>query len=68
MTKAIPIRVIQNRGPLSIHQALCVYLCDDPDGPMVSQAEAANLLGLSTRSQVSTHLQRARRIQGDEHT
>lgn len=54
------LRILGNRGPLSIPQALCAYLCDDPEGPQLTHAEAAARLDMGARQEVSTHLRRAR--------
>lgn len=57
----IPTSVLEERGDLTIHQALCYYLCDEPNGPGCTYREAAELLGLNTRREVGKHLQRARK-------
>lgn len=53
------IREGKARG-LTLHQALALYLCDDPDGPHLGPTEAASLLGLGARQEIDTHLRRAR--------
>jgi hypothetical protein len=60
MNIEIPARILADRGALSIHQALCAYLCDDPEGPQLSHAQAARAIGLAARQEVATHLKRAR--------
>lgn len=60
---SIPIRVLRDRAPLSIHQALALYLCDDPNGPHLTHAEAAAALGIKDRREIATHLARARERQ-----
>lgn len=57
---SIPLGVLTNRGALSLHQALAAYLCDDPAGPQMTHAQAANALGLKARQEIATHLARAR--------
>lgn len=61
----IPLAVLTNRGALTIHQALCKYLCDDPNGPQWTQAKTAEALGLKHRQEVATHLKRARAAHGE---
>lgn len=57
---SIPLRILRERGPLSIHQALARYLCEDPEGPQMTHAEAAQALSLRARQEIATHLARAR--------
>lgn len=64
-SRHIPTRVLADRGPLTIHQALCAWLCDDPAGPRLTHAEAALTLGLKARQEVGTHLARARETADD---
>lgn len=57
---SIPLTVLSNRGPLTIHQALCAWLCDDPAGPQLTHAAAALAIGMNARQEVAAHLARAR--------
>lgn len=52
--------MLSNRGALTIHQALAAYLCDDPEGPQLTHAEAAAALGLNARQEIAVHLRAAR--------
>lgn len=56
----VPLRVLQDRHPLTITEALCFYLCDDPGGPRLTNKQAAQCLGFADRGQVATHRNRAR--------
>lgn len=55
----IPLQIFRNRNSQSHGEAIAYYLCDDPDGPNLSQHEAADKLG-TTRDQLWTQLRRAR--------
>lgn len=58
---SIPVSILRDRGNLSTMQALSLYLCEDTDGPNLTQADAARVLGLGeSRQQIGTHLTRAR--------
>lgn len=55
----IPADIIRERGDLSLQQAIVHYLCDDPDGPELTQEAAAEAIG-TTRDQLWIQLRRAR--------
>lgn len=55
----LPTSVLRDRGPLSVQQAVIHWLCDDPDGPELTQEDAATAVG-TTRDQLWTQLRRAR--------
>lgn len=60
----IPASVLRERGDLSLQQAVIHYLTDDPDGPGLSQHDAAEAIG-TDRDQLWTQLRRAREKLGD---
>lgn len=63
----IPCHVLRNRhgaDDMSPMQAIAFYLCDDPDGPELTQQAAADLLG-KARGTIKTQLGEARDKLGD---
>jgi len=57
---SIPIEVLKNRDELSIAQALSWYLVEDKNGPKLTHATAATMLGMNARQAIGVHLKRAR--------
>lgn len=61
----IPARVLRARGSLSPSEAIAVYLCEDPDGPRLSQADASRAMDVDPRN-LHKYLRRAEAKQGGE--
>lgn len=55
----VPVRVLRERGKMSAMQAVLYYLCEDPEGPGLSQAEAGRAVSVDRRN-VWHRLQSAR--------
>lgn len=55
----IPAHAIRERPALGTSEAIAYYLCDDPDGPELTQQAAADLLG-KARGTIKTQLGQAR--------
>lgn len=60
LNSQIPVTVTMLRGDLSVSEAIVYWLCDDEDGPELTQQEAAEKMGASGRDEVWTQLRRAR--------